>query len=190
MFIEFGLTSGMGSFGHSQEVEKELVALSKAHGNVHTNVSNARVLLNDIQASLADDNDNTELLQKQSEVSKQLESAILEEEALLLQKSRVKWLNVGDINSSFFFNQIRANWNNNKLLAIEDSSGDLVLGHKQVSKVAMDFFSSSLGTAQDMSYFYFNSFSCATLSPTQASILEGPVSNGLILATLKGMKKE
>lgn len=74
------------------------------------------------------------------------------------------------------------------MLAIEDSSGDLVMGHKQVAQVAVDFFSSSLGTAQRLPPFDFNSINCTTISPTQAVSLEAPVSNDLIFATLKGMK--
>lgn len=67
--------------------------------------------------------------------------------------------------------------------------GDIIQGHKQVSQVAVEFFSNSLGDNQHLPPFDFDSISCASISPAQASILEAPVTNEVILSTLKFMKK-
>lgn len=65
----------------------------------------ARVALSEVQDKLIFDCTNHDLIQLESQASRNLETALLEEEKLLLQKSRVKWLNVGDGNNRYFFNK-------------------------------------------------------------------------------------
>lgn len=101
----------------------------------------------------------------------------------------MKWLHCGDGNNSYFFNRTKANWNVNKILAIEDEDGVMVSGHKNVSKVAVDFFSTTLGTHSDLEPCDFDSFDCDKITTAQALALEAPVTDDLILATLKAMKK-
>lgn len=38
------------------------------------------------------------------------------------------------------FNKVKANWNHNKILALENKEGDIVFGQASVSQIAVDFF--------------------------------------------------
>ena len=171
-----------------KDTKKALAVLNKAHGNVHTNVTTARENLADIQNSLSDTTDPI-ILQHEQTAIRLLEQALLEEESLLLQKSRVKWLSAGDNNTSFFFNQVKANWNCNKIMSIQDSSGTMVSGHKSVSQVAVDYFTSTLGTCQTVSPCNLQHLNCPILSEAQQASLLAPITDDLILNTLKAMKK-
>ncbi|KAL8117310.1 hypothetical protein AgCh_015279 [Apium graveolens] len=128
-----------------KEVKTELRALNKAHGNLHNNFKAAREHLSTIQQSLNDNFLDPVILKAELEASKRLEGALLEEEALLLQKSRVQWLKLGDGSNKFVFNQTKANLNKNKILAVENDKGNVIFGHKEVASVAVDFFANSLG---------------------------------------------
>ena len=87
-------------------VKTAIIQLNKNHGNVHTNCAVARDKLHDIQVSLNSDAHNECLLNQEQNAIKNLNTCLLEEEALLLQKSRVQWLSLGDGNTKFFFNQV------------------------------------------------------------------------------------
>ncbi|KAL8135203.1 hypothetical protein AgCh_010024 [Apium graveolens] len=98
---------------------------------------------------------------KRPVASRQLDKALVEKEKFLVQKSKVKWLSLGDYNDNFFFNQVRDNWNHNKILALENSDGDMVFGHNKVAQV----------------------------TEALASSLVNPVTQSLILHTLKNLKE-
>ncbi|XP_074363689.1 uncharacterized protein LOC141704347, partial [Apium graveolens] len=70
------------------------------------------------------------------------------EEHFLLQKSRVKWMHIGDGNNSFFHQQCKVNWNTNKVLSLHDEEGNMVHGQVECAKVAVSYFQSvmPLGT--------------------------------------------
>lgn len=109
-------------------VKQELVILNKNRGNAHSNVKTTRAKLKEVQDSLASSPTDQDFLTEEHIIVKNLEKFLLEEEALLLQKSRVKWLQCGDGNNSFFYNQTKANWNRNKIMAIENEEGNIVFG--------------------------------------------------------------
>lgn len=129
-----------------KKVKKALVDLNKIHGNVYSSVMTARESLHNFQLQLSNNPDNVPLLKDEEIAIKHLEKCILEEEAMLLQKSRMNCLCHGDGNSRFFFNQIKSNWNRNKILALTNDSGELHYGFQNVSKIAVDYFRETLGT--------------------------------------------
>ncbi|KAL8116912.1 hypothetical protein AgCh_023192 [Apium graveolens] len=100
-------------------VKQALKELNKSHGDLNDNVASARANLNDIQEKL---------------------------EHFLLQKSRVKWMDKGDGNNSFSFNQCKKNWNVSKVLTLEGDTG-LVHGQANYARVAVSYFSDFLGKA-------------------------------------------
>lgn len=157
-------------------VKKDLVALNKKHGNAHNNVYNARAQLHSIQDQIS-----ANLMFLDTHAAQTLDKLLLEEEALLLQKSRVKWLELGDGNSSFFFNKTKANWNSNKILAIENADGEVVFGHNDVASVVVDYFKNSIGTSSSVQWSDFEDLECNVLTEDQASLLEQPVNPSLIL---------
>lgn len=79
-------------------------------------------------------------------------NAVQLEEKLLLQKSRINWLAIGDRNSRYFHAKVKGRWNTNKILVIEDSNGEMVQGQEDVQHVAVDFFKGLLGTPRVSPY--------------------------------------
>ncbi|XP_074377805.1 uncharacterized protein LOC141719332 [Apium graveolens] len=98
--------------------------LNRKHGNLHFSVNKARVELAVIQDRMA----------------------LLQEEKLRMQKSRVRWLDKGDGNNRFFFNQCKETWNYSKVQSIQDSQGNLVRGQRQCAGVVVEYFKRFLGT--------------------------------------------
>lgn len=86
----------------SKLVKKELITLNKLHGNVHTNVQNARLNLKAIQDQLGLTPTVLILVKVEHEASRILEATLAEQKKLLLPKSRVKWFKQGYGNNSIF----------------------------------------------------------------------------------------
>lgn len=126
-------------------LKTELVTLNKSHENIHVNVQTARQHLSSIQEMLDSNPINHILLVQESAGAHKLDKALQAGEALLHQKARVMWLELGDGNNSFFFSQVKGNWNYNKILALKNDLGQMVFGQNAVSNVAVDYFSKSLG---------------------------------------------
>ncbi|KAL8098626.1 hypothetical protein AgCh_031406 [Apium graveolens] len=172
-----------------KEVKMELKKLNNSHGNVSSNVAVAREALAEIQNALSLDPTNVNFNRAERKAIKDLEKIILEEEELLHKKSRVAWLHVGDNNSKFFFSQIKARWNRKKLLAIENTDGNVVFGHKVVAEVAVDLLTNYIGAPPTDQAICLEDINCNEITPNQASILTMEVTPDLIWKTIKSMKK-
>ncbi|XP_074363455.1 uncharacterized protein LOC141703993 [Apium graveolens] len=81
---------------------------NRDHGNIHNNVQHARGNLEEFQASFGSTVDQSRIIEEQDLISK-LNVALAQEESLLLQKARVRWLHLGDNNNSFFHQQCKVN---------------------------------------------------------------------------------
>ena len=116
------------------------------------------------------------------------------EEQLLLQKSRIKWLSLGDGNNSFFFNQVKSNWHHNKIQTINNRDGIRVFGQSQVAMVAENYFKDTLGTpastcCQEFLEQTIDTLRCKSVPSQKSAALIQFVSVDLIFSTLKSMKK-
>lgn len=155
-------------------------------------------LLQSIQKNLLSTMGDESLLFEEKNAIAKLNKALAKEESFLKQKSRIKWLKLGDGNNSFF-NQVKANWNATKILSIENAYGNLVQGHFNVAqvallrwqggKVAIQYFQNTLGEdflcpAVDLSLIH-----CNSLQDSQHEDLLAPISNELIWKTLKRLKR-
>lgn len=89
-----------------KQAKKLLRDLNKTHGNVTTNVLEARAKLEEIQVKMITDGDASLLILGKDLISK-LNKALAKEEFLLLQKARIKWMGHGDGNNSFFTNSVK-----------------------------------------------------------------------------------
>ena len=177
-----------------QNVKRALIELNTNFGNIHSNVSAARDLVTAAQIQISSDRMNSDLLLAEKTAAQNLEKALLLEEQLLLQKSRTKWLSLGDGNNSFFFKQVKANWNYNKILAIQNEGGDLVFGQPAVASVAERYFKDSLGTSYsnisyDLMHQKIDNMQCNFIPDHKLSALTEFVSPEIIFKTIKSMKK-
>ncbi|XP_074374175.1 uncharacterized protein LOC141714560 [Apium graveolens] len=117
-----------------KETKRLLRQLNKDHGNVSSNVLNARANLEEVQLRMINNTD-TALLNLEKDLINKLNATLVEEESFFLQKSRVKWMELGDGNNSFFHQQCKANWNCNKVLALEDNLGNMVITEAQATSL-------------------------------------------------------
>ncbi|XP_074328115.1 uncharacterized protein LOC141666028 [Apium graveolens] len=122
-----------------KNVKTALRDINKRHRDLHVVVHSLRDDLKETQIAIVSDNSESLAIHEQLLIDK-LNLALLQEENLLLQKSRVKWLKEGDGNNSFFHQQCKANWNHNKVLSIQNEEGVLVHGQQQCAEVAVSYF--------------------------------------------------
>ncbi|KAL8091704.1 hypothetical protein AgCh_034098 [Apium graveolens] len=171
-----------------KELKVLLRQFNKDHGNVSSNVSNARANLEEFQLNMNNTTDAS-LLSVENKLIKDLNLALAEEESLFLQKSRVKWMGLGDGNNSFFHQQCKAHWNRNKILVLQDELGTMVHGQQHCADVAVRYFQQLLGPQITHSTIDLEAVDCTVISEAQASILSASVNDELIYNTLKKMKK-
>ena len=162
--------------------------LNREHGDVRSVVQQCRTPLASVQNSVTLDRGNTSLLHAEDSAISALNTALDHEEELYKQKSRCKWLKLGDSNTKFFFGQTRTNWNTNKILSILNQNGDLVHGHDAVASVAVNHFQGHLGSAGERVALDWENLSCPLLPLDTHEALVAPVTDDLILQTLKSLK--
>ncbi|KAL4018315.1 hypothetical protein IC575_021906 [Cucumis melo] len=78
-------------------------------------------------------------------------TAVRLEEASLRQKSRIRWLELGDQNTAFFHRPVRSRMSRNSLLSLVDADGSRVSSHDGVVQLAVNYFRNSLGS-QEIGY--------------------------------------
>ncbi|KAL8122725.1 hypothetical protein AgCh_010922 [Apium graveolens] len=170
-----------------KELKVLLRQFNKDHGNVSSNVLTARAILEEFQLNMLNTEDAS-LLFVENNLIKDLNLALAEEESLFFQKSRVKWMGIGDGNNSFFYQQCKAHWNRNKILVLQDASGAMVHGQQLCADVAVRYFQQLLGPQITQSTIDLETVDCTVISEAQASILTASVNDDLIYNTLKKMK--
>ncbi|XP_074341935.1 uncharacterized protein LOC141679332 [Apium graveolens] len=163
--------------------------LNRDVGNVHSNVQSARAVLEAFQTSLSSTLDQSKILEEEELISK-LNTALDQEESLLLKKARVRWLQLGDNNNSFFHQQCKVHWNRNKVLTLQDTNGNLVHGQSSCASVAVHYCSQLLGAPASSNDIDLSMVDCNTVSIEQSSILLALVTDNLIYDTIKKMKKK
>jgi hypothetical protein len=67
-------------------------------------------------------------------------------ENFLKQKSRIKWLNLGDGNNSFFHNSVKVRNSNNLIKVLKDSEGNSIHDVMEIKSMAINFYQQLLGT--------------------------------------------
>ena len=86
------------------------------------------------------DPSNSDLANAEKESLQVVTHFTLMEEAHLKQKSRIKWLKLGDSKTGFFHKVVRARQSKNRLLSVYNAEGEKLEDHKAVSQEAVSFF--------------------------------------------------
>ncbi|XP_074351412.1 uncharacterized protein LOC141690518 [Apium graveolens] len=176
-------------FAHKlKELKVLLRQLNKAHDNVSSNMLVTQANLEQLQVNMLNNQDSS-LLSEEKNLINILNLALAEEESLYLQKSRVRWMGLGDGNNSFFHQQCKAHWNRNKILVLENDSGNMVHGQYLCANVAVQYFQTLLGSEVTHSPIDLDAVDSQVLTDSQATTLSAAVSDVLIYNTLKKMKK-
>ncbi|XP_074361168.1 uncharacterized protein LOC141701414 [Apium graveolens] len=122
-----------------RNVKKALKILNRDVGNLHQEVITTRQALLDFQSSMSTPSSQSQREEELLLISK-YKAALLSEEIILKQKSRINWLNKGDGNNGFFFKSCKGRWNTNKLLSLEDDLGVTHTSHESISRTACGLF--------------------------------------------------
>lgn len=78
--------------------------------------------------------------ERRIEIREELNQAYVDEEIYWKQKSRVNWLRSGDRNTRYFHAVTKGKRIKNTISVIQDESGVIHRGHKEISQVAVKYF--------------------------------------------------
>ncbi|XP_071716678.1 uncharacterized protein [Rutidosis leptorrhynchoides] len=132
-----------------KHMKKKMRLLSRMKGNVHKNVVSLKAELDAIQAAVYQDPDNEELRFEECAYFKAYKDALIKEEKVLIQKSKVLWLKEGDANTSYFHKVIKGRANRSRVEAVEDLEGNRFVGN-EVPAQFVKHFENVLGRRVDV----------------------------------------
>ena len=119
-------------------------------GNVFARKNNIMARLNGIQRAVAIRPSNF-LLNLESELLKELDNVLNQEEEIWALKSRVNWMIQGDRNTAFYHVSTLVRRKRNQILAIKDSVGEWLYENEDIKNVIrsgfIEVYSSSLSSA-------------------------------------------
>nr|KYP48705.1 Transposon TX1 uncharacterized [Cajanus cajan] len=120
------------------------------------------------------------------ELFQQYELVLQQEETLWYQKSREKWIKLGNKNTAFFHTQIVVRRKRNRILGLHLPSGAWCTDGNLLKQEALAYFKSLLGASEAMPQVLPP---CPiSLSMEEQASLETPVSKAEVFDALRGMK--
>ncbi|GKE43373.1 hypothetical protein Tco_1470657, partial [Tanacetum coccineum] len=118
--------------------------LNWSNGNLVEKVKALKEDLKSIQAAIDADPFDKCLRDKGSAILEKYVEAVKDEEKLLFQKCKIKWLSYGDKNNSFFHKMLKGRSQRNRIQVIHDSNGQRYEGD-QVAFQFINHFKNFLG---------------------------------------------
>ena len=100
----------------------------------------------------------------------------------------MQWLSLGDGNNSFFHRSCKNRWNVNKILMLEDLSGNQLTSHSDIATHVVDHFKRVLGSSKSVEQLDPN-IVLPSLSDIQQRFLCSSFSNIDMLNVFKKMAK-
>ncbi|XP_062155223.1 uncharacterized protein LOC133863288 [Alnus glutinosa] len=141
-FLERGVSD------HSSALSTKTVLKIKnreCFGGLGLKVKQARANLESAQAEFIASRGSAECQVKERECLHLLTSLLSAEENFLKQKSRVKWLNLGDGNTAFFHNSVKARNSSNLIKMVKDEHGHSYHEFSEIKRLAISFYKNLLG---------------------------------------------
>ncbi|KAF8413454.1 hypothetical protein HHK36_001441 [Tetracentron sinense] len=130
-----------------EDLWRELLAIAHNHNlpwMVSIEVTRLRTQMDQLEALIINNGDNANLHEELRLTRISLTRVLAIEEAELQQKSRVKWLNLGDKINEFFHQAIASRRHINRIDSILNQDGVLVSDTNQIPTIAVNFFSTLL----------------------------------------------
>ncbi|GJR98189.1 RNA-directed DNA polymerase, eukaryota, reverse transcriptase zinc-binding domain protein [Tanacetum coccineum] len=127
-----------------KSLKAELKKLAWKDGNIFDKVQELKLQLKDLQTKIDDDPYSKELRVKESKCIHEYVEAMKDEEKLLYQKAKIKWLKVGDKNNAYFHRALKSRNHRNRINAIKDTQGNLFQG-EEVAEQFVNHFKIFLG---------------------------------------------
>ncbi|XP_022877112.1 uncharacterized protein LOC111395370 [Olea europaea var. sylvestris] len=110
-----------------------------------TRVTQARTDIEHVQYLIQQSPLDSSLHREESRLQKELCELSRAEEGILRQKARVKWLNLGNQNTVFFFKAMKSHYSKSKVVSICKDDGTRVEEPHEVSEVIVAFYQNLLG---------------------------------------------
>nr|GEX07717.1 hypothetical protein [Tanacetum cinerariifolium] len=111
-----------------RSLKRDLKKLASKDGNIFENVQKLKEHLKDVQVRIDKEPHNKELRIEESSVIEEYVAARKDEEKLLYQKAKVKWLSEGDRNNAFFHRVLKSKSHRSKISTISDDLGNIFTG--------------------------------------------------------------
>ena len=138
-----------------KNLKKHLKRLAWEKGNVFENVINIRDKLKKVQTEIDRDPDDKKLREEESAILVEYMDSLKIEEKLLFQKTKIKWLSLGDRNNAFFHRTLKSRYHKNRISVIEDCMGNRVEG-ENVAHLFVQHFQKFLGESVPVEEVYLN----------------------------------
>ncbi|CAN1773889.1 LINE-1 retrotransposable element ORF2 protein [Linum perenne] len=113
-----------------------------------------------------------------------------DEESIMRQKAKVHWIKLGDQNTAFFFNHVKARNSINTIRQIKDENGEMVESQEDISRVAVAFYKKLLGEQTEVKSTGYDSLITLKLLDTQADEMVRPVSRDEVKRALFSIPNE
>ncbi|XP_043710560.1 uncharacterized protein LOC122659522 [Telopea speciosissima] len=111
-------------------------------GNISQHVIDCGDKLSSIQSRLQSDHLNISLVEEEKETASELTILLSQEESFARQKARIKWLDLGDSNTTYFNRSMKSKTNISSIQQLTNSEGTLVHRVKDIKDLAANYFKS------------------------------------------------
>ncbi|KAH0776851.1 hypothetical protein KY290_008262 [Solanum tuberosum] len=118
----------------------------KLKRGVETRIRMYRQQLHDLQSTMRQPGQSTEILQLEKEVKENLEKWLNIKESILKQKSRVQWLQLGDGNTTYYHASLKSRIAQNKILRLTTTDGRMVNSSNVIEEEIIEFYKKLLGS--------------------------------------------
>ncbi|XP_043697542.1 uncharacterized protein LOC122648386, partial [Telopea speciosissima] len=121
---------------------------STTFGNISQQVLDCKDRVGSIQIRLQSDHCNGALADEEKVTSLELSSLLAREESFLKQKSRIKWLELGNSNSAYFHRSLKDKVNANSIVHLTAQDGSIVSTVKDIKDLAVQHFKGIFTSSQ------------------------------------------
>ncbi|GJS71118.1 putative RNA-directed DNA polymerase, eukaryota, reverse transcriptase zinc-binding domain protein [Tanacetum coccineum] len=129
-------------------MKRRMRNLNKNNGNVFVKVKKLKAELERVQKDLDKDPYFSVMREEEMVYSNAYKNALLDEERLLRQKSKIEWLKEGDLNNAFFHNSLKGRLNKSRIESIIDDEGQSFTGADVAAKF-VEYFQNIFGIEGD-----------------------------------------
>nr|GEV68591.1 hypothetical protein [Tanacetum cinerariifolium] len=140
-----------------KSIKCPLNKLSWSKGNLFKRVETLRGQLQEVQTKIDQDPHNPLLRDKKAGLIADIYKAEKDEEKFLYKQARIKWLNEGDKNSSYFHKVLKGRSNKSIVFSLYDDTG-LIHEGDQIPQLFLKHFEVFLGTSQKNAIFDIDGF--------------------------------
>lgn len=132
-----------------KNMKRHLRNMNRSNGNVFSKVKMLRVELKRVQQSLDKDPNNCSLREEEIIYCKAYKEAVMDEESLLRQKTKIQWLKDGDHNTSYFHNLLKSKTSKCRIQVVCDEQGNKFYGD-EVPGCFVSHFQNFLGMEDEV----------------------------------------